>query len=294
MVKRNADRQYEGNLRAERVKAQRTPTYRGEMVHYRDDYGTTMDDQQYQSSEEKRKAFENAMFKAQGKVDEGNAQLTSERNELNTQRGMLNTATNQVNSAYKEALKRINTAKSRVPTYDKWINTQSFVDVYSGGNFEARYKLAQAAVGNFWNSVDAYNKSHKNDMDVRGSGNGLKIDVHGYGKEMHEQLGAAQELNRKAFEVERNRALGEVQKAEQSLMSQMGVARDKLNKYSSDIQNYQGAIDRGQALVTASQNSITAQRKERKTFLNGIRNRYAQRLNRIREAILEMAAKGGK
>lgn len=252
---------YRSPERAERVVGERAPTYRTEALHFREDYGTSLDDLQYQGLERGRKAFEKY-------VSGTKSQITSSQSKIKEGYSQISEANKGLTSAYASA-------SSEIPTWDNWLATESqSVDVYSDGEYEGSYRLAGQGVQDMAKSFQEYNLEAPTDMDWHNTETGIKIDVHGYGKEIHEKLGGYQAKTKSYFDQE-------VSRAKSGLASQYTGGQ-------ATLEGYKGSLLIHQTLLDAQRKQLAFQENERKAKLSDIRLKYSNRLARMKETIAAM------
>jgi len=282
-VRSSGSQEFGDAQRYSRVQGESGPSYATESRHYRKDYGTSLDDTQYQGAEDNRRQFESAMAKGRSDISRYRGQLSSARDSLSAARA-------QADAGYASGKSQIGSfSGGNIPTYDDWASTQGQVHIYSGGEYQYSFNLTSDAVHGIAGKIQDYNKNNDGDIDMTQGDRGINLDVHGYGAEISEDLAHAQAMTRTAFDTA-------VANAKGTISSQKSAAYNSLNsQYSSaigSIQEEEGRLGIAQANITAATNRLDATQKERTSTLNGIKKKYSDRLSRIKESIGAVVMKG--
>lgn len=273
---------YRSQERYSRVEGERAPTYRTESLHYRDDYGTSMDDVQYKGMEDQRRAFNKAVSKAEGGIATAQGQLDSAY-------GQIDNANATLSAGYNEAMGTIATAQGQVPTWEGWLaNEAASVDVYSNSGYEGTYKLAPQSVLDLSVKFNQYNASDAgvNDINWQSTPQGISLNVGGYGAEWHNQLGAYQAQTKSYFDLE-------VAKAMAGLSGQSAQAQSMYNTSLTELEGYKGSLGVRREELKAANASLQFQKDERRAQLSDIRAKYQNRLSNMRETISGMEKTNG-
>lgn len=272
--------------RAQRVVGEREPTYRTEALHFRDDYGTSMDDTQYKGAEENRVAYEEAVIvanegiaKAQGEVNTGYETLASERTKLD--------------KAYASGSGQISGFNVDIPGlqgYNDWRTGgkgTKTVQVYTDGQLEGTYTLSKE-------QVDAMQAGDESGRVREGSGQ-VYVATEGYGKEVHDSLREAEQKNESDYNKAKADYDRQADAARAAVESQKAAARAQLES------QYQGALGqlevaKGQLMVRSEEiigerNKLSAYEDERQANLGAIRNKYIEKLASMKQTITANAAK---
>lgn len=247
--------------RYERVSGARTPTYRGELLHYRDDFGMTMDDSQYKHASDEKKTNEDKISKAQVEIDKSRASADSQ---------------------YKSGLKQINEASTELPAYDfegfykgYLKNTAIPISIYNGSSYEGTYLMDPTSASSFLGSVKSteYYKIFTNDKGQ------TSIDVRGYGKELHEPLleysNKLKPTAKDAYDKEYKKAVGDINKAT-SIEKQS--ATNLLNS------GYSGA----QATLAQQQQQLNDIQTQNTNYYQSIKDKYKDKLSNIKDTIFSL------
>ena len=282
--------------RDQRTSGARAPTYSTESKHYREDYGTTMDDVQYAAVEDNTKAW--------------NASVADSTKKLATNRGILDKSATTIANARKTTTSSYTKSKKDAESqYNSGIrsisdsrakalraNGQGFtnVHIYSNGRFEGTYKLHGSQVSSLSNSIHSYNKANDGDVDwyADGSRGGHKIDVHGYGKEWHTTLRNANSLASKNYHLANARVNNQATTATNTLKTQYNKAKTNLsnqyNKAIGTIQTGERKLGVANAEHKGAVNTFNANKTVRAESLNKIKIDYSSRLSRIKDTIMAM------
>ena len=201
--------------RIEKMQDQRTPNYRADELHYRKDYGATMDDQTYGAVENEKKDYESRVALANKTI-------------ADTQ--------SSADSQYRQGQEQINSASLPASNfksfYDNFLKTQTTpIAIYKGNTYEGTYVMDNASASEFLQTLakDGFFKVYKDD-------NGRwAINNKGYGKELHESLLGYTQRLRPAVEEAYNKQYRE---AANALNTEKAGATDALNTmYSSANQS---------------------------------------------------------
>lgn len=247
--------------RYERVSGARTPTYRGELLHYRDDFGMTMDDSQYKYASDEKKTNEDKISKAQAEIDKSRSSADSQ---------------------YKSGLKQINEASTELPAYNfegfykgYLKNTAIPISIYNGSSYEGTYLMDPTSASSFLGSVKSteYYRIFTNDKGQ------TSIDVRGYGKELHEPLleysNKLQPTAKEAYDKEYKKAVGDINKAT-SIEKQS--ATNLLNS------GYSGA----QATLAQQQQQLNDIQTQNTNYYQSIKDKYKDKLSNIKDTIFSL------
>lgn len=231
--------------RLDKLQDTRAPNYRADELHYRKDYGATMDDKTYGAVEAERKDYEARVAMANKKI-------------ADTQ--------SAVDNQYKEGQSQINAA-SLPPSnfrsfYDNFLRTQTTpIAIYRGNTYEGTYVMDNASASEFLQTLakDGFFKVYKDE-------NGRwAINNNGYGKELHDSLRTYTQRLQPAVEEAYNR---QYSAAAQALAVERAGATDALNtSYTSANQ-----------ALTQQRQQVEKLKNTYNTSTSNIRFKYQQKL----------------
>lgn len=236
----------------------RAPSFRGDALHYREDYGASMDDQTYSAMNEEKKGFETKISSAQGE---------------------LNKSTESVNKQYQEGLKKINETHASIPAYgfegfysNYLKNTAIPIALYNGSSYEGTYLMDPNSASSFLSEVNksGYYRVFKTDKGQ------TAVDVRGYGKEIHEPLleysNKLKPAAKEAYDKQYGIAVNDIKRAE-------GI--EKKSALNTLNTGYAGA----QATLAQQQEQLNNVIIQNKNYYTSIKDKYREKLATIKDTI---------
>lgn len=274
--------------------------------HYQDRYGAIMTDDQFEANNKAQDAFDAKIAASRGDIATARAGLNTaeqaSRDDI-AQQALLaqQDLQSQYDTAYGE-LRDINLGPSPngtvMPTWDEWIQGNTNTIQIDG---DATYVMDSSNYAKFVDKIHQFNKDNEEDISMWGTDTGVKIETHGYGAEWHESLGGYQAELKNKFDNEMSTAQAQIDAAQlayDDAQSQLNSAYGALDvQYQSgqdtitsqvDAANMdldgQMAIARGNLeSATASLNAVVS---ERNKMLKSVRDKYSERINRMREGVM--------
>lgn len=231
--------------RLDKLEVQRVPNYRADELHYRKDYGATMDDRTYGVVEAEKKDYETKVALANQKISDTQA---------------------TVDKQYKEGQGQINSASLPASNfksfYDNFLKTQTTpIAIYRGHTYEGTYVMDNTSASQFLQTIakDGFFKVYK-DEEGRWA-----INNKGYGKELHDSLRTYTQKLQPAVEEAYNKQYGA---AAQALAVEKAGATDALNtSYASANQ-----------ALTQQRQQVEKLKNTYNTSTSNIRFKYQQKL----------------
>jgi phosphoenolpyruvate-protein kinase (PTS system EI component) len=257
-----------------RAVGQRTPTYRGEMLHYSKKYGTSMDDQQLAQMDKEQKAFKQSISKARSQVDKYSSDVASQ---------------------YSSGKAKIEAQRYEEPTFQGKTWDQAIAEGKKSGDlvpvhvFDEQNKLGvhyldKDSAKNYVNSLEEAG----HDYTGSAHGGGYWVNVKGYGKELHHPIIEAEQKAKRQYQEKYNAYKSQFD--EQVGAAQSAFYEEK--KGALSILDTQYGV--AQEKAASQQAQIDKAIKANKQALNKIRNKYAQKMGSVKDTISAMFDKGKK
>lgn len=263
-----------------RLEGERTPTYRGELLHYREDFGTSMDDSVYEDAAQQQTDFDAGVVTAQDSIDTSRGDL---RSDYNTQRDNLNAAQSGVDAA------SFDFQEGYIPTYSEHVasslsdGSYTTVSVFDNGNLLAVHNLPVSTANDYINSVASSGGNAWNDEGRLG------VDVQGYGAEIHHPLVYAEQAAIADYETQRENAYAKQGAIRDNAYSAFNTERDVANmQLGTAYETLESSYNNGTSALDASQGRLDDQIEANRVALDTVRNKYASKLANVSTTITEM------
>lgn len=213
---------------------------------YFEDYGMVMSKGQHEAALESEAAIDEQIAKAQGDLDIARSTFESD---------------------YETQNKKLAGMKSGIPDWETFKKTnlkEVRITDKSGTQLEQTYYLPPEAVDKLW-SDENFRKAYTSARYDDGSMNIIPyVDGEPYGKELHEELGKAQQSIYDQF-------LEKTKEAQSIFEREKGAARSALG-----IQ-----YETGQAQLSQLETEIEQKRQEKAEYKSLLRRKYEEKLSRI-------------
>jgi hypothetical protein len=213
---------------------------------YFEDYGMVMSKAQHGQAVESEAAIDEQIAKAQGDLD---------------------TARSTFESDYEKQNKKLAGMESGIPDWDtfrkKELREVRITDK-SGTQLEQTYYLPPEAIDKLWGD-EQFRKAYTSARYEDGSMNIIPyIDGEPYGKELHEELGKAQQTIYNQF-------LAKTKEAQSIFSREIGGARSALSTQ----------YETGQAQLSQLETEIEQKRQEKAEYKSLLKKKYEEKLSRI-------------
>lgn len=239
----------------------RTPTYNSELLHYREDYGSSMDDTQYEYLDENQEAFS-------ASITEAEESQAADRE-----------AAEALYSEQKAEIDAATFSTGEIPSYEDVLkeNGAVLLRFFDGDNEIGEEWVSQEFVNDYFSSLDeAEYDYYGRAEDPKG---GWWINVKGNGGEMYNPIAEAQAESAAMYDELVNTTVAD---------AQASFNASKESAYSLLDQEYQNASEVFASRDQQIQDSIDANQVQ----LDTLRNKYAQKLANMSSGITGLTIKG--
>ena len=280
--------------------------------HYQDDYGAIMTDDQYKSNNEKQAAFQESIDTNRAGIVTAQGDLTkAQRDQQKAINDGRTDAYGKLNSAYSAGMSKIKGVNlgdrpnsGSIPTWEKWAAENTVTVGVDGHN----YRMDKDSYNSFKQGVHDYNKNNEQDIGMWDTDTGVNIDTKGYGKEWHEMVGGYENKLKNKFGNEIAKAEAKVKAGQSSwdkAQKELGSSKKALelsrkttgSQIDSAVNTANSALTGDVAIaqgkLNAASTSLDAAVTSRQTMLQGIKDRYKERLSKMRGGALQTKNKKG-
>lgn len=271
---------------------QRAPTYRGELLHKRDEYGTSMDDQQYEAMNKNQADFRAKISKAEGDISNQAAKV----------QGMYNEQKSQIDSASydrPEGPGPLNLPSKEAAFDNFWSTDTAIVRATHGNTVYKTWEVPKSVMPDLESSFNKGDGSYVANWVDGGKFYNIDTEPQGVGSEYGLELGSAldklksqaksafyesgtYEQQAAAAQAQYDSAVGEFNYNVDENQKAFDISKD--SAYSVLNRDYTVA----QETLASSRNQVSAAKRQNQDALNTIRNKYSRKIEGVRQTLTEL------
>lgn len=261
---------------------ERAPTYRGELLHKRDEYGTTMDDQQYSAINKQQAEFKSGIASAKAKIAK---QESDVQKSYETQKGA-------IGSVSYDRPDSPNLPSKEQAFENYWGTDTAIVRATHGDTVYKTWEIPKALIPQLSASFNKGDGSYVANWVDGGKFYNIDTEPQGVGSEYGLELGEALDKI-KGQAKESYYGSGSYESQYSTVMDQYGnIVGEGQKAFDISKDSAYSVLNRSYTVaqegLTSARSQVASAQRENQNALNTIRNRYSKKIEGVRQTLTEL------